>query len=171
MEDSDKRLYSLDELSDYKVDSDDPDVRGWEVKDADGRVVGTVDNLLVNKNSEKVVYLDVEVDTSVIEAGHEMLDESADDGIHEFENSEGEDHLIIPIGLARLNEDEEYVYTDELTHQTFAKTKRFKEGKSIPSDYERYIISHYGNEDTSAQNQDDEDFYKREEFNRSKNRR
>lgn len=34
-----KNLYYLDELSDYKVSSDDSDVRGWEVKDTDERVI------------------------------------------------------------------------------------------------------------------------------------
>ncbi len=57
-----KHLFYLNELSDYKVASDDPDVRGWKVKDSDNRVIGKVDNLLVNKNTERVVYLDVVLD-------------------------------------------------------------------------------------------------------------
>ena len=44
-----RNLYYLEELSDYKVADSDKDVRGWEVKDIDGRTVGKVDNLLVNK--------------------------------------------------------------------------------------------------------------------------
>lgn len=47
-----RSLFYLDELSDYKVKSGDPDVRGWHVKDKDQRVIGKVENLLVNKNTE-----------------------------------------------------------------------------------------------------------------------
>ncbi len=163
----DKRLYNLDEI-DYKVESDDPDVRGWEVKDNSERTVGEVDNLLVNKDTEKVVYLDVDVDDDLIEEGHQPLDEPADEGVHEFENSDGEDHLIVPIGMAHLNTDEEYVYSDDISYQTFANTKRFKKGEPIGSDYERYVVGHYGNEKPNEQN--DSDFYNRGEFDRSKNK-
>jgi hypothetical protein len=46
----------------------------WDVKDANNRIIGKVDHLLVNKTAERVVYLDVEVDTTVIEEGHETYD-------------------------------------------------------------------------------------------------
>jgi hypothetical protein len=71
MTDKNKNLYYLHELSDYKVADDYADVRDWEVIDADKRTIGKVDGLLVNKDAERVVYLDVEVDTSLIEAGHQ----------------------------------------------------------------------------------------------------
>lgn len=73
MKNEEKHLYNLDELSDYKVASDDPDVRSWEVRDADNRVIGKVDNLLVNKTARRVVYLDVEVDNTIIDAKHDPL--------------------------------------------------------------------------------------------------
>jgi hypothetical protein len=44
------------------------------MKDANNRIIGKVDHLLVNKTAERVVYLDVEVDTTVIEEGHETYD-------------------------------------------------------------------------------------------------
>ena len=53
MEKDKKHLFYLNELSDYKVKSDNPDVRGWEIHDRDGRTIGKVDNLLVNKQTEK----------------------------------------------------------------------------------------------------------------------
>lgn len=74
MPDKNRNLYYLHELSDYKVAFDYCDVRGWEVKDAEDRTIGKVDNLLVNKQSERVVYLDVEVDEAVIEEGHKTYE-------------------------------------------------------------------------------------------------
>lgn len=141
--DKDKNLYYLDELSDYKVSNDDPDVTGWEVKDADNRVIGKVDNLLVNKRTERVVYLDVEVDKTIIEADHDPYGQPANADVHEFINKEGENHIIIPIGLVSLNEDQKFVYTDRINHQTFAETKRIQKGHAVNREYEVVVLDSY----------------------------
>jgi hypothetical protein len=141
-----KHLFYLDELSDFKVDSDDPDVRGWPVKDADNNVVGKVDNLLVNKEKRRVVYLDVEVDKSILDANHKPYGKPASGDVHEFINKEGENHLILPIGLARLNVDDKFVYTDRIDHRTFAETKRYEKGHDIDRDYEVVVLESYNRE-------------------------
>ena len=139
-----KNLYYLNELSDYKIAGDDPDVRGWQVKDADNRVIGKVDNLLVNKSTERVVYLDVEVDKSVIEANHDPYGQPADSEVHEFINKEGENHLIIPVGLVNVKYDPDYVTTDRINHKTFAETKRFQKGSAVNREYEVVVLDSYG---------------------------
>lgn len=163
-----KNLYYLDELSDYKVASDDSDVRGWEVKDANNRTIGKVDRLLANKETKRVVYLDIEVDQSLIEAGHEVYNKSANEGTHEFINKEGENHLIIPIGLVRLDRENDKVLTDEIDHSTFAKTKRFGKGASLDRDYEVTVIEQYFPENKISEDEfEDERFYNRQEFRKS----
>ncbi len=142
-ENKNKNLYYLNELSDYKISSDDPDVRGWPIKDADNRVIGKVDNLLVNKDIKKVLYLDVEVDSTIIEANHDPYGKPASEGVHEFINKEGENHIIIPVGLVNLNTDQNFVYTDTINHKTFAETKRFERGRDIPRDYEVVVLESY----------------------------
>lgn len=139
-----KNLYYLNELSDYKIADGDPDVRGWQVKDADNRVIGKVDNLLVNKVTERVVYLDVEVDTSIIEANHDPYGQPADSDVHEFINKEGENHIIIPVGLISVNYDPDYVFTDRINHKTFAETKRFEKGSAVNREYEVVVLESYG---------------------------
>lgn len=146
----DKHLFYLNELSDYKVASNDPDVRGWKVKDVDNRVIGKVDNFLVIKNTERVVYLDVEVDRSILEANHEPYQSSASEGVHEFVNKKGEEHLIIPIGLVKLNEDDKFIYTDKVNHRTFAETKRKKKGANIDREYEEVVLASYNRGITSS---------------------
>lgn len=143
MTDKKKHLYYLNELSDFKVDSDDPDVRGWPVKDVDNRVIGKVDNLLVSKERKRVVYLDVEVDKSIIDANHDPYGTPAEGNIHEFINKDGENHLILPIGLARLNTSEKYVYTDKINHRTFAETKRMEKGYDVDREYEVSVLESY----------------------------
>jgi len=118
MTDTNKNLFNLDELSDYKVAEDYSDVRGWNVKDANNRTIGKVDHLLVNKTAERVVYLDVEVDTTLIEEGYNTYQDRVSDGVHEFLNKEGENHLIIPIGMAVIDEENKLVNTNQIDSST-----------------------------------------------------
>ncbi|AVR46704.1 hypothetical protein C7S20_16315 [Christiangramia fulva] len=142
-----KHLYKLDELKDYKVNHKDPDVRGWSVKDRDNRVIGKVDNLLVNKEKEKVVYIDVEVDESIIDANHDPYSPHHDPSLHEFINEKGENHIIIPIGLVHINSDKKFVYTENINYETFAETKRYRPGTEITRDYERHVLGSYNRGD------------------------
>ncbi len=166
MTDQNKNLHYLHELSDYKVADDYADVRDWEVIDADKRTIGKVDGLLVSKQAERVVYLDVEVDASLIEAGHQTYATPANKGVHEFLNEDGENHLIIPIGLVRLDEDNKKVHTDQINYTTFAKTKRFKKGVDIEKSYELMVLPHYfPNNKFDKESGSDNQFYNRKEFN------
>jgi hypothetical protein len=143
MKENDRDLYYLHELPDYKVASDSADVRGWEVKDVDNRRVGKVDNLLVSKKDKRVVYLDVEVDKSVIEDGYKTYRVPADEGVHGFSNKDGEDHIIIPIEVAKLDEDHENVITPEVDYQTFTAASRFKKGTPMNRALELMILGSY----------------------------
>ncbi len=164
MEESNKNLFYLHDLSDYKVASGYSDVRGWDVKDADGRTVGKVEGLMVSKKDERVVYLDVKVDESVIEKGHEVYSATANSGVHEFLNKEGDDHLIIPIGLADLDENNKTVYSNKINHDTFARTKRYNTSTGVDRGYELVVYSQY-HPDMTFTDSDDE-FYNRDAFYR-----
>lgn len=138
-----KNLYYLSELSDYKIASGYPDIRGWDVKDNDNRVIGKVDNLLVNKNMDRVLYIDVEVDSSIIEANYDPYKSNANPEVREFINKDGDNHIIIPIGLVDINEDNNYVFTQSVDYTTFAETKRYNQKTSIDRDYEIIILDSY----------------------------
>lgn len=170
MENNKKHLYYLNELSDYKVKSSDPDVRGWSIKDKDSRVVGKVDNLLVNKETQQVVYLDVEVDKSIIDANHKPYSHSAKEGVHEFMNKDGENHLIVPIGMVNLDHDNKVVHTKEINHQTFAETKRVQKGGTIDRGYEIVVLNSY-NRNENGTYTEDENLYDRKEYDSSNYRK
>lgn len=142
-----KHLYNLNELKDYKIKHKDPDIRGWILKDRDNRTVGKVENLLVNKELEKVVYVDVEVDQSIIDANHDPYSPHHDPALHEFINEDGENHIIIPIGLIHLNRENKYVYTESINYETFAETKRYRSGTEISREYERHVLGSYNRGD------------------------
>lgn len=165
MTDTNKNLFNLDELSGYKVADDYHDVRGWDVKDANNRTIGKVDHLLVNKIAERVVYLDVEVDESLIEDEHNTYQKHASDGVHEFLNKDGENHLIIPIGMADFDEENKLVNTNQIDSSTFAKTKRFKKGEDLDFGYELNVVRHYRGDNNIHSTNTVDGFYDREEFN------
>lgn len=154
----------MNELSDYKISDGYPDVRGWDVKDFNNRVIGKVDNLLVNLEAERVVYLDVEVDKTIIDAKHDPYGRPSHLEVREFVNKDGENHIIVPIGLVDLNTDSNYVYTDILDHQTFAETKRYRKGDNVERAYENQVLDSYERRARSKRNDDaviieDKDIY------------
>lgn len=89
------QIVPIDE-SDFSVASGDPDVRGWDLIASDGREIGEVHNLLVDTAAMKVRYLDVKVDRDLI-----------------GDDDTGRDrHILVPIGYARLERDDDRVFLD-----------------------------------------------------------
>ncbi|MFO8146894.1 MAG: PRC-barrel domain-containing protein [Gillisia sp.] len=165
MSNKNRNLNYLKGLSDYKVASGYPDVRGWEVIDAEGKNIGKIEGLLSNTKTERVVYLDLEVDEKLIEEERKTYSESAGEGPHEILNKEGETHLIIPIGMVRIDEDNNRVVSDGIDYGTLSTAKRFRGGEDIESSYEMNLYGHYTG-DKSVENQEiTDDFYDRPEFN------
>ncbi|MFW6079754.1 MAG: PRC-barrel domain-containing protein, partial [Gemmatimonadota bacterium] len=86
-EDRDGPLVPLDSLDDWRIAEGEPDPRGWSVIAADGRLVGTIDELLVDTAAMKVRYFICRVDEP--ELGLDRRDR----------------HIIVPAGHARLDTD------------------------------------------------------------------
>lgn len=167
MDSNKKHLHYLDDLSGYKVASDDPDVRGWKLTDAHNNTLGTVESFLVNKDAKKVRYLDVKVEESIIDEKHDPFQNNDVTGAHEYVNRDNENHLIVPIGLARIDEENKRVITSEVDRDTFARTKRIAPKQEIDQNYERYVMKCYRNQEVSSTNTEDE-FYNRDEFNENR---
>ena len=92
-------LVRLDELDDYKVADGYPDPRGWDVKARDGRKVGEVKHLLVDRQAMRAAYIEVELDRELFASG----DRTRADG----------DRLVhVPVASARLDDDHDDVLVD-----------------------------------------------------------
>lgn len=81
-------LAPLSRLDDLKVASGQPDVRGWDVIASDGKKIGKVDDLLVDVNARRVVYLGVDVDRGLFASL--------------FSGQDSPGHVLIPIEEADL---------------------------------------------------------------------
>ncbi|MBA2670349.1 MAG: DUF2382 domain-containing protein [Gemmatimonadetes bacterium] len=155
MADEMDRVVPLDELDDFKVASGDPDVRGWEVMSSDGRKIGEVDNLLIDTGAMKVRYLDVDLDDEIVGSGDNR-------------------HILIPIGYARLNEDDDRISVDSLNSTAIAGLPAYR-SEPLTRDYEDSVRQHFaggtaaaggaaasagaGNEYYANEGYDDDRFY------------
>ena len=166
MENKDKYLYRLDELSDYKIASNYSDVRGWKIVDADNRTIGKIDNLWVNKDMQRVVYLDVKLDKGLIEDRNEVHNAIADDNGREFVYRDGDSHIIIPIGSVNINKDTKVVMANTIGYDTFRTTSRYNLQQNFDRNYERRVMNSYYPDDDSrfVSESDDDSFYNRREF-------
>ncbi|WKL48868.1 PRC-barrel domain-containing protein [Flavobacterium pectinovorum] len=165
MENKDKNLYRLDELSDYKVASNYSDVRGWKIVDAENHTIGKIDNLWVNKDMQRVVYLDVKLDKKLIDDHrNEVRDVIANDNGKEFIYKEGDSHIIIPIGSVNINTDTKIVMANSIGYDTFRNTSRYNTQHNFDREYERRVMKSYYPENDPNYDSNDDAFYKRREF-------
>lgn len=130
MQDELDRVVPLDELDDYTVAEGDPDVRGWDVLSADGRKIGEVDNLLVDTAAMKVRYLEVDVDRDLLEGS-------------------GDRHILVPIGFARLHEEDDQVLVDTLNSSDVMGLPEYHQAP-LTRDYESSVRERFDRGFTGA---------------------
>jgi uncharacterized protein (TIGR02271 family) len=123
MDGSQDRIVPLDQLDDYRVADGDPDVRGWDVLSSDGRKVGEVEELLVDRSALKVRYLDVQVDKDLLEGDSRR-------------------HILIPIGYARLDQDDDRIFVDTLDSTTLRQIPEYRR-EPLTREYEMSLRNHF----------------------------
>ncbi|MDQ3073350.1 MAG: PRC-barrel domain-containing protein [Bacteroidota bacterium] len=124
------RLYRLDELDDFEVSSDDPDIRGWDVYTEDGTKIGEIEELIVNPAQFKVRYIEVEVDSDV--------NWTPDD----------DTRLLIPIANATLQDEENKVVIQGLNAASLPGLPLFH--GDLTAEYERTLLQSYSSTGLSA---------------------
>ncbi|HET7622222.1 MAG TPA: DUF2382 domain-containing protein [Gemmatimonadaceae bacterium] len=111
-------LVPLDKADDYKIADGNPDPRGWDVI-ANGKKVGEVDKLIADLSALKVRYLDVELDK-------------------DFAGTKDR-HVLIPIGAARLDDDNDKVLLQGMTRDALIGLPAFAANTPITRDYENSL--------------------------------
>lgn len=133
MIDNNRNLFYLNELPDYKISPNDCDVRGWEVIDSYCHVIGKVESLLVNKQSERVVYLEVELDKTLLDnynTSGDALCTGVDKSI-----KDGSVYIVLPVGMVNLNEEKMQVISTQICCHNIGKTRVLSKGYHIDPDY------------------------------------
>lgn len=174
-----RRLHYLDDLKDYKMAKDDPDVRGWDVRDANSEKVGTVSGLLVDPKMERVVYLDVDVRDDIISDEHDPFDTKHQDGVHEYQDKKGDIHMIIPVGVAHVDKEHKSVVSDGIDTGSLRNFPSYRYRKDTPvhPDYERKVHDETKKQKRYTESKDgrlierdlnDDDYYESDQFDQDR---
>jgi uncharacterized protein (TIGR02271 family) len=108
---------------DFEVADGTPDPRGWKVRDAMGTDIGKVHDLIVDTVAMRTRYLDVQLDKDAMH-----LDDERD--------------ILIPVGQARLDDDEDRVILGSLMASQLAGVPAYTHG-DIDRDYESSLLPNF----------------------------
>jgi hypothetical protein len=145
-----KNVYSkLIELgnSGYEIVSDEPDIRNWKVINGNGKLLGVVNELLVDRQLNKIRYIVLHLNGKPLNLVSRKL--------------------LIPIGIAELNEIEDVVILPNITIEHLATLPDYRKGK-LTLDAERKtrnIFSSASGPDDYTDNMEGDAFYEHEHFN------
>jgi len=109
--------------SDFEIVDNQPNIKGWTVKNAQGQTVGEVDELIFDVQSRKVRYMVVDLESSVLDL------ESRD--------------VLVPIGLAELHEDDDDVILPNITVDQLRALPAYDKGR-LDRDTETSVRSVFG---------------------------
>jgi len=118
-----RTLSRLTELDGFEIADGEPDIRGWTVTTRDGLDIGTVDNLIADPELMKVRYIEVKTK-------HALL------------GTKNDEHILIPIGAARLNDEEDVVTLNEILATGIHNIPRFG-NTPLTTENERMLWAHY----------------------------
>ena len=118
MAEKETKIAPLSEMNEFKVSGDDPDPRGWDVVGADGRTVGTVKDLLVDREAMRVRYLEVEL-------------------------ADGGQRTLLPIGTAQLDDETDRVLFHQLRPEELAALPAY-DYKAFTREYEHSVVTRFG---------------------------
>jgi len=150
MEDNDLEYSRLEELSgsDYEIADGQPDIKGWDVKNDINEVIGDVEELLINPQTQKVRYMVVDTDANDLRLSARKI--------------------LIPIGVAELHEDDDYIVIPHITAALIETLPDYERG-ALSAEHEtttRSLFSGLGNSNSVVANQSSvKSFYEHEQFN------
>ena len=93
--------------SDFEIADGEPNIKGWDVKDAQGNYIGEVEELIFDKQSLKVRYIVVDLDNNDLD-----LDDR---------------DVLIPIGMAELQDKVDDVILPNVTAAQLAALPEYNE--------------------------------------------
>src|SRR6478672_1798095 len=117
-----RRLQELDQ-SDFEIVKGEPDIRGWDVKNATGQKIGEVEELIVDAQKKKVRYMVVVLDDNELKLDHRKV--------------------LIPIGLAELHKEDDDVLLPSVTVDQLSALPAYDKD-SLDEETERRICNLLG---------------------------
>ncbi len=153
------QLAHLDDLDDFTIAEGEPDIRGWDVRGADGTKVGTVEDLLIDTAAMKVRYIEVKLERDVAAdvgrpadlGSHGISDATMRaegqlaerDGLRSGDDEAGR-YVLVPIGVARLNDDDDDVILSAEAAQMVGIPAYNRQKEGMTREYENEVVRGYG---------------------------
>ena len=103
------------DLDKFEIPKGQPDPRGWDVRSSDRTKIGKVEDLLFDTGEQRIRYIEVALDKDAA-------------------TSSGRDYALVPIGQARLDDNEDNVIVD-LSGTDLATAPRYDRTR-LSRDYE-----------------------------------
>jgi hypothetical protein len=113
-------LVHTTDLDDFELPRGEPDPRGWDARSTDGMKIGKVEDLLFDTAERRIRYIEVALDRDI-------------------KKQIGRDYALIPIGQARLNDDDDNVIID-LSSTELARAPLYDRTR-LSRDYETSLRS------------------------------
>ena len=150
-----RRLQEL-KRSDFDIVDGEPDIRGWDVRNAQGKKIGEVEELIVDAKQKKVRYMVVDLDDNELD-----IDDDRE--------------VLIPIGLAQLHKKDDDVILPNVQAQQLSSLPEYDED-TLDETVERKICTVLGRSSDSMNTistaatgtttaEHNADFYKHDYFN------
>ncbi|MDQ3279122.1 MAG: PRC-barrel domain-containing protein [Bacteroidota bacterium] len=124
-----RRLQELDR-SDFGIVKGEPDIRGWDVRNAAGQKIGEVEELIIDAQRQKVRYMVIELDDDEVEL-------------------EDDKRVLIPIGLAELDKEDDDVLLPSITVEHLRALPAYDEN-NLDEDTERQVCTTLGRQEIPA---------------------
>jgi hypothetical protein len=145
----------LEELSDsdFEIADGQPDIKGWDVKNDLGQNIGDVEELLFNPESRKVRYIVVDTDANDLRLEARRI--------------------LIPIGVAELHEDDDYVVVPQVTVEQLTGLPGYTKGE-LTAEHESHIRTTFSGLGAAGMgtgaigSHPEENFYEHEQFNQNR---
>lgn len=135
--------------SDFEMMDGDPDIKGWDVKESNGRNIGEVEDLLFDIQSRKIRYLVLDLDFDEIDIDIE------------------DRKVLVPVGVATLHKDEDEVILSGVSIDQLRVSPEYDED-NFDLEVENNMRNVYGNSGTNerplANDRDIDDYYNEDYF-------
>src|SRR3974390_1330681 len=136
--------------SGYEIVADEPDIRKWKVRNADGIMLGVVDDLIIDKDLRKVRYIVLDLDGKPLNLVSRKV--------------------LIPIGISQFDDMDDVVVLPTITIEQLAALPSYN-GR-IRKEEERKIRNLFTVPSPNTRvdyddRYDDDRFYEHEHFNDS----
>ena len=150
-ENTNKRLQELGG-SNYEIAEGQPDIRGWDVKDENGKKIGEVDELLFDEQSRKVRYIVLDLEGNVFD----------------FDTRD----VLVPIGILQLHQKDDDVILPGVTAEQIRSLPEYDKD-SLTGDIENKVRNVFAGAGGAAltgaaltlDTGNDNDFYNHNHFN------